>query len=103
MGKPLTQLVTLYLLDWLTTWLLIDLGGREGNPFLEDLNLAQLLGLKVLVALLVLSFYHLARTWTPEHYWTRLTQAGVLWFTLVNLWNVGRIGILLEASAGTIG
>lgn len=99
MGKPLTQLGAVYFLDWFTTWLLMELGGSEGNPFLEGFNSNSLLALKVLVAGLVLLLWKSTEQWTTPAYWTRLAQVAVVWFSLVNLWNVGRIGILLEQTA----
>lgn len=100
MGRPLNRNFTLlYLLDWATTWFLLELGGSEANPFLTGLTIWHLLGLKLLILPLLYALWTLSQPVLPRTYLDSMTRLGILWFTLVNLWNVGRIGILLEQTA----
>lgn len=80
-----------YFLDWLTTAILLSVGGTEANPFLSSKSISDLLILKVLTLPLILFLIYLQGIFSERL--SRHTSFFLyIYFSVLTIWNVYLIG-----------
>lgn len=84
---PMLMFVIPYFFDWITTAILISKGGREGNPFLQDLSLDHLLILKLLaLPSIVVAIFFLSKL--SIGYAKTVSYGLYIWFSALTTWNI---------------
>lgn len=100
--QPLTSFGALWFLDWLTTAMVFSLGGGEAHPVWEGSGLTTMLAAKAGYFCVLTSVYLWTRKLFPRM-WDWMFVGLTVLMSTVNLWNLGRIGILVETLYGSGG
>lgn len=79
-----------YYLDWHSTWLLVENGGSEANPFLGHLGLSHLLALKLIFLLPIAACLFLSYAWKAR-FGVGLAASFNGWFLFLTVRNLSLV------------